>query len=327
MKERALAEPALLPGTPGTLIKREGSGAGYAYRTYYPVPGAKQKEDLIGRWDDAEKKREAMERIEFAFWMEAQLSSFRKLGFQVADKKTARILVELHNRGLFAAGLSLVGTLAYAVWLNELGIVTVAARTQDVDLARGRPLKLAAPLSFLEAMTATSLPFVPVPGMPSTEPSTSVKLPGAEGLRVDLLVSGRVLGKPVQVPEMTWSAQQIPFYNYLLEAPTQAVVLAGGHCIPVCVPQVGRFVCHKLYSAANRGASREKAEKDLQQAKLLLAALAESDPPERAAAFAALPTKMRISVLDSIRKIQPALAAYPEAEDFLKALSPLPDRQ
>lgn len=104
------------------------------------------------------------------------------------------------------------------------------------------------------------------------------------------------------------------------------MALDGGHCVPVRVPQVGRFVCHKLFSAANRGASREKAEKDLQQARLLLAVLAEADPPELAAAFAALPTRMKAPVLESIQKIQPALLAHPEASDFLNKLQP-PGRQ
>ena len=41
------------------------------------------------------------------------LRTLRKLGFQAADKSAARVLVELHNRGAFDAGLPLVGTLAF----------------------------------------------------------------------------------------------------------------------------------------------------------------------------------------------------------------------
>jgi hypothetical protein len=103
-------------------------------------------------------------------WVAHQVSLLRKLGFQVADKPVARVLVELHNRQAFEAGLTLVGTLAYMAWLNELGGVAISARTQDVDLARGKRLKLAAPLHFLETMQSTGLPFVAVPGMPSNTP-------------------------------------------------------------------------------------------------------------------------------------------------------------
>ena len=74
------------------------------------------------------------------------------------------MLVELHNRHVFEAGLIVVGTLAYMSWLNEYGAIATAARTQDIDLARGKTLKLAATLPFLSSMMATQLPFHQIPG-------------------------------------------------------------------------------------------------------------------------------------------------------------------
>lgn len=134
-----------------------------------------------------------------------QVTSLRKLEFQVADKATARVLVELHNQQAFEAGLILVGTLGYMAWLNELGPIAVTARTLDIDLARRQRLKLAAPLRFLDTMKDTGLPFVAVPGLPSTAASTSVKLPGADGLRVDVLAPGKVLGrKPPRTGSRLW---------------------------------------------------------------------------------------------------------------------------
>jgi hypothetical protein len=44
--------------------------------------------------------------------VQEQVRALRWLGFQVADKDVARVLVELHNTRLFAAGLVVVGTLA-----------------------------------------------------------------------------------------------------------------------------------------------------------------------------------------------------------------------
>ena len=61
------------------------------------------------------------------------------------------------------AGLVVVGMMCYVAWLNELGAKSVVLRTQDVDLARRRRLKLEAPLGFLDAMQATKLPFAAVP--------------------------------------------------------------------------------------------------------------------------------------------------------------------
>jgi len=88
----------------------------------------------------------------------------------VADKPAARVLMELHNRGAFEAGLVLVGTLAYIAWLNELGAIAVTARTLDIHFAHGHPLKLEAPASFMETLLATRLPFVEVPGLPAPHP-------------------------------------------------------------------------------------------------------------------------------------------------------------
>jgi hypothetical protein len=76
-----------------------------------------------------------------------------------ADKAVARVLVEMHNKGMFEAGLTLVGTLCCMAWLNELGARAVAARTQDIDLARRQHLKLGAPLPFLRTMQDTHTAF------------------------------------------------------------------------------------------------------------------------------------------------------------------------
>ena len=177
VKERANVAGDLLPGTPGALYKRTGTGHSYWYRVYYPLPG-KQAEDFVGPADDDTAYKVMLERVAHAEWTSRQVADLRKLGYQVADKGVANILVELHNRRVFDAGLAVVGTLCYMSWLNEYGAMAVAVRTQDVDLARRQRLKLAASVPFLSSMQATRLPFKTVPGTPSHAPSTSVKLPG-----------------------------------------------------------------------------------------------------------------------------------------------------
>ncbi len=109
LKERTLGAGPLLPGTPGSLQQRTGTGYAYWYRVYYPVPG-KQAETLIGPADDLVALDAMRERMDFAEWSSKQVSALRKLGFQVADKSVGRVLVELHNLGAFEAGLTLVGT-------------------------------------------------------------------------------------------------------------------------------------------------------------------------------------------------------------------------
>lgn len=323
LKERTLGADPLLPGTPGSLQLRKGTGYAYWYRVYYPAPG-KQTEDLVGREDDLAALNAMRDRMAFAEWSATQVVALRKLGFQVADKATARVLVELHTLGAFEAGLVLVGTLGYMAWLNELGVMAVSARTQDIDLARRQRLKLAAPVSFLGTLQATGLPFAPVPGLPSTAPSTSAKLPGVQGLRVDILAPGEPIGAILQVPELEWAAQAVPHYDYLLDHPEPGSLLAGGQCIPVRLPQAGRLVWHKLYASTQRSGFPEKAAKDRQQALTLAAALVDHDPEALANAWFAAPTAMT----DPIRPLGPTLLArlngYPELQDQLVACLGIP---
>lgn len=312
LKERTLGTGELLPGTPGSLALRSGSGRAYWYRVFYTLP-QKVSEELVCKEGDEDALNAMRERMAFAQWAAKQVTSLRKLQFQVADKATARVLVELHNRQAFEAGLVLVGTLGYMAWLNEFGAIAVTARTLDIDLARRQRLKLGAPLPFLDTMKDTGLPFVAVPGLPSTAPSTSVKLPGAEGLRVDVLAPGDSLGAAINVPELAWMAQAIPYYDYLLADAERGAMLAGGHCIPVRLPQAARFVWHKLYASTQRHGSPEKATKDQQQALVLGALLAENDIYDLKNAFEAAPKQM----LDPIKPLLNELAGKAEAHPAL----------
>ena len=317
LKERVSAAGRLLPGTPGTLASRKGTGYAYWYRVFYSVPG-KQSEDLVCKNGDAHALQTMRDRIAFSKWVSAQVSNLQKLGFQVADKPVARVLVELHNHGAFEAGLVLVGTLGYMAWLNELGAMAVGARTLDVDLARRQRLKLAAPLAFLTTLQATGLPFKPVPGMPAAQASTSVKLPGVHGLRVDVLAPGKTLGAVARVPELDWAAQVIPHYDYLLEAPEPGAMLAGGHCIPVRLPQAARLVWHKLYASTNRRGFHEKGVKDRRQALVLAAVLAETDPQALTLAFKKAPAAMARTVRPLYGRLLKELSDHAALREVLR---------
>lgn len=310
VKERSVAAGPLLPGTPGQLVRHEAEGRSYWYRRYYPVPGGTQSDDFVCKANDIEAHAAAQDNIEFTDWMARQVRALRKLDFQVADKDAARVLVELHNQGLFAGGLVVVGTLAFMVWLNELGARAVASRTQDIDLARRQPLKLAAPLSFLATVQATRLKFSPIPTLSRKAPSTSVKLPGAAGLRVDLLADGPAIGQTIAVPELSWHAQTIAHFNYLLGDPRPAALLAGGHCIPVNLPSPERFVWHKLYSSIARVASRDKAAKDLLQAATLAAVLVEHDDANLDEALADAPAEVRVAAQARLPALRELLAPH-----------------
>lgn len=321
--ERARAQGSLLPGTPGSLALRERPGFGtYWYRRYYDSPGMPQVEDFVCRQDDR-RAYEAMEQaIEAAAWGQEQVRHLRHLGMQVADKDVARVLVEMHNRELFGAGLVLVGTLAYMAWLNELGVRAVTSRTQDVDLAVRKALKLAAAVPFIEAMKATRLDFSAIPGISPKAPSTSVKRAGRAGLRVDLLTAGPRLGQAVPMRELQWHAQAVPHFDYVLDSPRRAAVLAGGHCVPVRLPIPERMAWHKLYSSTRRAGEAAKAEKDLLQAATLLAVLVERDNLDVARAAAAAPTEVLAAARRRLPSLRSLLAPHPQALDqVIQALS------
>jgi hypothetical protein len=319
VKERAKGAGELLPGTPGTLVKRRGTGHEYWYRSYYPLP-KKRSEDIVGAVSNVAAYQEMKDRIAQSDWMSKQVSALAKLGYQVADKGVASVLVALHNRQMFKAGLLMVGTLAYMSWLNEYGAMATASRTQDIDLARRQRLKLAATIPFLASMKATHLPFTRVPGMPSHEPSTSVKLPGADGLRVDVLAPGSVLGKIIAVPELEWHAQAIPHYDYLLENGRAGAMLAGGHCIPILLPEAARVIWHKLYSSARRTQDQPKAEKDLVQAVTLAALLCEQDNASLRESFRVAPEALRNAVFSRLPRIFRLLDEHPQTLDAFRAL-------
>jgi hypothetical protein len=320
LKERARAAGQLLPGTAGTLARRSPNSnrQEYWYRVYYSVPG-RRAEQFVGPTDDTRAYEAMCERMASAEWMQAQVIALRKLGYQVADKKVARVLVELHNRGAFAAEVVLVGAVGYMAWLNELGARTAASHTQDIDLARPERFQLALPVPFLETLADTGLPFVEVPAMSSSTPSTSVKLPGVDQLRIDLLAPGKTLGAAIRIPGMKWHAKAVPYFDYLLEESELGAVLAGVQCIPVRLPRPARMVWHKLYSSAQRVGEREKAARDRQQALTLAAVLAEGQPAMLEAGARAMSKKMRSRVAALKTIILRQLTAHKQAADILAA--------
>jgi hypothetical protein len=166
-------------------------------------------------------------------------------------------------------------------------------------------------------MQATGLPFCEVPGLPSSQPSTSIKLPGVQGLRVDILAPGTQLGQVVQIPELTWAAQAVPYYDYLLADPEPAALLAGGQCIPLRLPQAARMVWHKLYAASKRQRFPEKAAKDRQQAATLAAALAEHEAESLTTAFAAAPQELKTAAAAQWGIIDKLLAGHAEARAIM----------
>lgn len=299
LKQLAASQRRVLRGTPGTLKQRTQSGKKYWVREHIRVDGRKVDEYLGPESSLTKARLELLaDEIELARALAAGSSKLRLLGFQRIDRKPAAVLEVFFNRGLHAAGLTLVGSHAFGSLLNELGVQAPAYRTQDLDVARAQPLAIALPggLTFQHLLKESGLPFVEVPGMPSHRPSASFKLPGAETLAVDLLVPGGDAGAVVPVKELGAHAQAIPLLDFLIDEPVDAVVLSPNQVIPVRLPAPERFVLHKLFSSQSRKVDRDKIAKDISQAATLAAALEEQTPEILADTFRKMPLKARDKV-------------------------------
>lgn len=298
LKQLARSQRRILAGTPGTLKQRSRRGTDYWVREHIRVDGRKDDEHLgtAAVLDDA-RLRAIRAEIDLAKALAAGSSTLRVFGYQRVERKAAAVLGALFNRGLFEAGLTLVGAHAFGTLLNECGIIASGYKTQDIDLARAQPLAIALPagMDFRQLLTESGLEFAAVPGMPSHRPSGSFKLPGAEALAVDLLVPGKDPGEVVPVRELGAHAQAIPLLDFLVKEPMNGVVLSPNQVVSVKVPSPERFVLHKLFSSQSRKSDRDKLRKDLEQAAVLAAALEEETPARLEDAFRKMPTAGRLA--------------------------------
>jgi len=292
-KQLAHSQQRVLSGTPGTLKQRVQSGKHYWVREHIRIDG-KKIDEYIGPVATTDKSivERFRHEIDLAKALAASSGRLRLFGYQRIDKKPAAVLEVFFNKGLFHAGLTLVGSHAYGALLNDLGIVAPSYKTQDIDFARGPRLSVALPAgsTFQSLLGETGLNFVPIPGMPSNRPSSSFKLPGAEALAVDLLVPGDKIGASIPVPELATHAQAIPLLDFLIADPVQTIALSPNQVIPIRVPSPENFVLHKIYASQSRkSGDRGKARKDLEQAAVLAAAIEEETPGRLIDAFKVMP--------------------------------------
>ena len=314
----------MLAGTPGTLKQRRRRDTEYWVREYIRVDGRKDDEH-IGTLGAIDAKHLAALRteLELARALAAGSSRLRVLGYRRIERKPASVLAALFNRGLFEAGLVLIGSHAFGALLNDLGIIAAAYRTQDVDLARAQPLGRALPpeMDFRALLAESGLEFVPVPGMPSRRPSTSYKVPGREALAVDLLVPGSAAGQIALAEELRTHAQTIPLLDFLVAEPVDSVVLSPNQIVPVKVPAAERYALHKLYSSQRRGSQRDKTRKDLEQATTLVTVLEEETPGLLADAWRRMPAAGKPAVKRGARAALNIVGDHAAANAFLRKLA------
>lgn len=272
-------------GTAGSVLVRQNAGGFKFYaHQYYDGDGRKREKYLAGPvgTPEAEAIAEGLRtRIKETKDIVPSLRMLGREGFVLVDAKTYATLATLHNHGIFVAGGMLIGSHAYGVILNQLGIRAASYATEDIDIARSEALafeELPA-IGFLEMLRESGIEFVAVPQLDVRQPSTSFKQRGRARFHVDLLVPSPNDEFPIiPVPELQAHATGLPYLKYLLAESQMAMVVAREGCCNVRVPLPERFAVHKLLVSQLRTGRNAKSQKDVIQASVLLAALAESHP-------------------------------------------------
>lgn len=195
-----------------------------------------------------------------------------------------RVIKRMADFGFFAAGGVLIGTHAFASYANMLGVRwTHGDKTMDVGLAMpGKNVSIALPgspeLDLHDALSTFEAGFIPTQS--DGKAGATYVLKGDPNFQVDFLTTlGRAGEKPQKIPALGVTAQPLKFLEYVLEDPTQTVLLdtSGNHCV-VNVPEPARYAIHKLIVHGERDVRfRTKARKDIDQAVALFDYLATQD--------------------------------------------------
>jgi hypothetical protein len=221
-----------------------------------------------------------------------------------------RVLKAFADAGVFDAGAVLVGTHAFGVIGNMLGVRWAGAlRTEDVDVAAVSLVARNGDADAEQALERLDMGFLPVPRLDPRHPSTSFKVRG-ESLRVDFLTPGKE-GPPVRVPGLSTCAQPLPYLEYLIEEPEKGAVLDSGGFL-ILVPSPARFALHKILVSSLRPASEStKSGKDLSQAAQILEHLEQTRPGDITLAWEDMKKRRWGARLG--RSLKRLLSAHPEA--------------
>jgi hypothetical protein len=210
------------------------------------------------------------------------VSMLKRSGLPAPSIAMGRLLEAIAKAGLFNNGIVLVGTAAYQIYPAVVGATLSAAAltTQDADLAAAS-LAVASDSkgeSLLDVIKRADPTFIP---QPSLDPGTLPwRFRSAAGLEIEVVTRHRTRAdeeRPVVIPGLRCSAQPLRYLEFLIADPISAVALYGAG-VPVTVPQPARYAVHKLIVAQVRRASSAKREKDLIQARELIAALDTANP-------------------------------------------------
>lgn len=272
----------------GTFVRKEINDRSYVY-FQFSVPGGKTRQAYLGPDSDSlirltkryQEGKEAFRADEET--IHRLCAQLRAGGAATTDSASARVIRALADSGVFRHGGVLVGTHAFNILGNALGVrwEGSAIRTHDVDIANASSLAIAlpdTPADIPEALESLKMGFTPLPPLNPQSPSTSLTIRRSQ-LRVDVFATAKTPQPtaPVVVNRFKAAAQPLFFLDFLLEQPMKAALIEGG--VLVNVPDPARFALHKLIVAQERPAvEHNKRVKDICQASELFQLLAEERP-------------------------------------------------
>jgi hypothetical protein len=328
VERAAEAQEKVFVGAPGTIVQHRRGEAYYYARQFLDGDGKQRQTYLAGPVGSQEAEAVVEQMTNRIAEVKALIRTIRelaKLNFSMADAKTYATIGSLFNYGVFNAGGMLIGSHAYGVILNRLGIRAASYRTDDIDIARREQLALIdIPAGgILEILQQTGIRFVEVPQLQRAAPATSFKEAGISRFHVDLLVPSPDESFPIRpVPELKAHAVGLPYLAYLLGTSQTGTLLSRHGAVPVRVPDANRFAIHKLLVSQLRDHASTKVLKDVQQAAVLLACLGEHHPGSIEDACAALPKRARRRTTRALKVLEPLLDPHPAAwNEITEALS------
>lgn len=246
---------------------------------HYIGPDSKEVQNLICSekelWKKSEPDRKTREQL---------VAMLTKGGAQSISAAEGRVFELIERAGAFLVGGVLVGSHAFSIYGNMLGVnwPTKITQTHDVDIASDNHIALGLrnePVDLKQVLMDAEMGFVEVPAFNKKSPSTSFRIQGKQ-LSVDLLTPmvGKPTSKPVLITALNTYAEPVRFLDYLLDDIQPAAIVARSGIL-VNVPSPARFALHKLVTSSRRPAALQtKTIKDIDQAQLLLVALLEDRP-------------------------------------------------
>jgi len=280
---------------------------------HYIGPDSDAIQELINNekqlWEKAKPDREERERL---------VAMLLSGGAHTVSAAEARLFELIERAGVFLVGGVLVGSHAFTIYGNMLGVIwpSKITQTHDVDIARDNHIALGLrnePADLKQALLEADMGFVEVPALDRKAQSTSFRIHGKQ-LSVDVLTPmiGKPTSKPVLINALNTYAEPLRFLDYLLDDTQPAVIVARAGML-VNVPSPARYALHKLVASTRRSAALQtKKIKDIDQAELLFTVLLEDRPGDIQLAFDAaqqMPEKFTGQLESGMKKLPASIAS------------------